>query len=88
MRSAFLPFALPDIDNEELLEIKDSLLTNWITTGPKVNQFEKAFAEVVGASHAIAVNSGTPTMHLSLEVSGLYCRRHSSYNAIYIRCFC
>ena len=71
MRSTFLQFALPDIDKEELLEIKDSLSTNWITTGPKVNQFEKAFAEVVGASHAIAVNSGTAAMHLSLEASGL-----------------
>ena len=71
MRTTFLPFALPDIDNEELLEIKDSLSTNWITTGPKVNQFEKEFAEVVGASFAIAVNSGTAAMHLSLEASGL-----------------
>ena len=71
MRSTFLPFALPDIDNEELLEIKDSLSTNWITTGPKVNQFEKEFAEVVGASFAIAVNSCTAAMHLSLEASGL-----------------
>lgn len=71
MRSTYLPFALPDIDNEELLEIKDSLSTNWITTGPKVNQFEKAFAEIVGASYAIAVNSGTAAMHLSLEASGL-----------------
>ena len=71
MRTTFLPFALPDLDNEELLEIKDSLSTNWITTGPKVNQFEKEFAEVVGASFAIAVNSCTAAMHLSLEASGL-----------------
>lgn len=71
MRTSFLPFALPDIDNEELLEIKDSLSTNWITTGPKVKQFEKEFAKVVGASHAIAVNSGTAAMHLSLEAGGL-----------------
>jgi dTDP-4-amino-4,6-dideoxygalactose transaminase len=71
MRTTFLPFALPDIDEAELVEIKDALNSGWITTGPKVRQFEADFATYVGAKHAIAVNSCTAAMHLGLEAIGL-----------------
>lgn len=66
-RQAFLPFALPDIDGSELQEVKEALESGWITTGPKVKQFESEFAAVVGAKHAVAVNSCTAAMHLALE---------------------
>ncbi len=71
MRSTYLPFALPDIDDAELEEIRESLLSGWLTTGPKTRQFEAAFAEAVGARHAVAVNSCTAAMHLALEAIGL-----------------
>ena len=66
-RKEYLPFALPEIDEYELQEIKEALDSGWITTGPKTRQFEQAFAEMVGAKHAIAVNSCTAAMHLALE---------------------
>ena len=69
--SSFLPFALPDMGDEELLEIKDALASGWVTTGPKVSKFEAEFAKAVGAKHAIAVNSCTAAMHLALEAIGL-----------------
>ncbi|MGB0383215.1 MAG: DegT/DnrJ/EryC1/StrS family aminotransferase [Ardenticatenaceae bacterium] len=71
IRSDFLPFALPDLDESEFLEIKDALRSGWITTGPKTRQFEAEFAAAVGAKHAIAVNSCTAAMHLALEAIGL-----------------
>ena len=71
MRSSFLPFALPDIDTAEFDQIKECLEFGWITTGPKTKEFEKQFATAVGSKHAIAVNSCTAAMHLSLEAIGL-----------------
>ncbi len=70
-RVAFLPFAQPDTDDSELSEIADALRSGWITTGPKTKQFEREFAEYLGARHAIAVNSCTAAMHLALEAIGL-----------------
>lgn len=67
----FLPFALPDIDETELAEVREALLSGWVTTGPKTRQFEAEFAAAVNAKHAIAVNSCTAAMHLALEAIGL-----------------
>lgn len=71
MRSAFLPFALPDTDTTEIEAVAETIRTGWITTGPKTKQFEAAFAVKVGAPHAIAVNSCTAAIHLALEAIGL-----------------
>lgn len=70
-REGFLPFALPDIGEEEIAEVVDTLRSNWITTGPKTKKFEKEFADYIGVKHAIAVNSCTAGLHLSLEVLNL-----------------
>ena len=59
IREKFLPFALPSIGEEEIAEVVDTLRSGWITTGPKVGQFENEFASYAGASCAIAVNSCT-----------------------------
>ncbi|HBD09390.1 MAG TPA: UDP-4-amino-4,6-dideoxy-N-acetyl-beta-L-altrosamine transaminase [Syntrophobacteraceae bacterium] len=67
----FLPFAQPDLDGSELKEIGEALASGWVTTGPKVRQFESEFAALVGARHAIAVNSCTAAMHLALEALGV-----------------
>jgi dTDP-4-amino-4,6-dideoxygalactose transaminase len=71
MRLSFLPFALPDLDNTELEQVKECFELGWLTTGPKTKEFEQKFAQAVGAKHAIAVNSCTAAMHLSLEAIGL-----------------
>ena len=71
MRDSFLSFALPDIDQAELNEIKEVLDSGWITTGPKAQRFEQEFAYFVGAQYAVAVNSCTAALHLSLQATGL-----------------
>lgn len=69
---AFLPFALPDIGEEEINEVLDSLRSGWLTTGPKTKRFEEEFAEFVGEGvEAIAVNSATAGLHLALESVGI-----------------
>lgn len=67
----FLPFALPDIGEDEINEVVDSLRSGWLTTGPKVRRFEEAFASYLGVKHAIAVNSATAGLHLAMEAIGI-----------------
>ena len=70
-RDSVLPFALPDIGDAELDELKEVLASGWITTGPKTHRFEQEFARYVGAKFAVAVNSCTAAMHLALEAVGV-----------------
>ena len=68
----FLPFALPDIGEEEIAEVVDSLRSGWVTTGPKTKRFEQEFADFLGGGcEAIAVNSATAGLHLALEAIGI-----------------
>lgn len=67
----FLPFALPEIGQEEIDEVVDSLKSGWITTGPKAKQFEEDFAAYIGVKYSIAVNSATAGLHLALEAIGI-----------------
>ncbi len=67
----FLPFALPEIGEEEIQEVVDSLRSGWVTTGPKTKQFEQDFAQYIGEDvEAISVNSATAGLHLALEALG------------------
>ncbi len=69
----FLPFALPELGDEEIAEVVDTLKSGWITTGPKARRFEQAFAEFLGEPQieCIAVNSATAGLHLALEALGI-----------------
>jgi len=68
----FIPFATPDIGEDEIAEVVNALRSGWITTGPKVKQFESDFQEFIGGSvEAIAVNSATAGLHLALEALGV-----------------
>ncbi len=73
MSLPFLPYALPDIGEEEIAEVVDALRSGWITTGPKTARFERDFAEFLGGPglHAVAVNSATAGLHLALEALGI-----------------
>ena len=67
----FLPFALPLLGEEEILEVTDTLRSGWLTTGPKTAKFEKDFCEFIGTDYALAVNSATSGLHLALEAIGV-----------------
>ncbi|MGA0610324.1 DegT/DnrJ/EryC1/StrS family aminotransferase [Caldimonas sp. KR1-144] len=70
----FLPFALPEIGDEEIAEVVDALKSGWVTTGPKARRFEQDFAAFLGGEpglEAIAVNSATAGLHLALEALGI-----------------
>ena len=71
MRPTFLPFSRPAIGEEEIAEVVDSLRSGWITTGPKVERFARAFAEYTGARHAVPVSSATAGLHLALLAHGV-----------------
>ena len=73
MTQAFLPFALPDIGEEEIAEVVDTLRSGWVTTGPKVKRFEEDFSAYLGdpGLHSLAVNSATAGLHLALEALGI-----------------
>lgn len=78
----FLPFALPEIGEEEIQEVASCLRSGWLTTGPKTRQFETDFEAMLNAAgggvatgnqpvQAIAVNSATAGLHLALEAVGI-----------------
>ncbi|WP_442774305.1 DegT/DnrJ/EryC1/StrS family aminotransferase [Sphaerotilus montanus] len=69
----FLPFALPEIGDEEIAEVIDTLKSGWVTTGPKARRFEQDFAAFLDEPgiEAIAVNSATAGLHLALEALGI-----------------
>jgi dTDP-4-amino-4,6-dideoxygalactose transaminase len=69
----FLPFALPEIGDDEIAEVVDTLKSGWITTGPKARRFEASFAQFLGDPRleCVAVNSATAGLHLALEAAGV-----------------
>lgn len=68
----FLPFALPEIGEDEINEVVAALRSGWVTTGPKAKQFEEDFSTYLGGDiEAIAVNSATAGLHLGLEAMGI-----------------
>jgi dTDP-4-amino-4,6-dideoxygalactose transaminase len=66
-----VPYFRPSIGEAEIAEVIACLRSGWLTTGPRTNQFETCFAELVGAKHAVAVNSCTAALHLAVEALGL-----------------
>lgn len=72
MTESFLSYALPDIGEEEISEVVDTLRSGWVTTGPKAKRFEQDFVEFMnGDLEAVAVNSATAGLHLALEAIGI-----------------
>ncbi len=68
----FLPFALPDIGEEEIAAVVECLRSGWVTTGPKTRQFEHDFGAYLGGGvETISVNSATAGLHLALEALGI-----------------
>lgn len=72
MTKEFIPFALPEIGEEEIEEVVSTLRSGWVTTGAKSAQFERDFAVALGGDvQAVAVNSATAGLHLALEAVGV-----------------
>ena len=71
MKEPYIVFGSPYIGEEEIDEVIKTLKSGWLGSGPKVTQFEREFAEYVGAKHAVALNSCTAGLHLSMVCSGL-----------------
>lgn len=66
-----IPFSPPDISDEEINEVVDTLKSGWITTGPKTKLFEKQIAEYCSTSKAVALNSATAAMEMTLRLLGI-----------------
>lgn len=66
-----IPVMIPWLGEEEAKAASDAVLSGWVAQGPRVAEFERAFAERVGAEHAVAVSSCTTALHLSLVALGL-----------------
>ncbi len=71
VRKNFLVFGKPKIGKEEIKEVEKTLKSGWIGTGPKTKRFEEAFLEYIGGKYAVAVNSCTAALHLTLLAAGV-----------------
>ncbi len=66
-----IPYARQWIDEEDIQAVVEVLRSDWLTTGPKVEEFEQAVADYVGAKHAVAVSSGTAALHAAMYAIGI-----------------
>lgn len=71
MRKSFLIFGFPLIEEEEIDEVVATLRSGWLSTGPKVHQFEDMFKEYIGSKFAMALNSCTAGLHLAMIAIGV-----------------
>ncbi|RKY28906.1 MAG: UDP-4-amino-4,6-dideoxy-N-acetyl-beta-L-altrosamine transaminase [Planctomycetota bacterium] len=62
----FIPYGRHEIDDEDIAAVVEVLRSDWLTTGPKVAEYERAFAARVGAKYAVALSSGTAALHAAV----------------------
>ena len=66
-----VPFSPPDITEQEIAEVADTLRSGWITTGPRTKEFERRIAEYCGTEKAVCLNSATACLEMTLRVMGI-----------------
>lgn len=71
VREDFIVFGCPVIQDDDICEVADTLKSGWIGPGPKAEQFETIFREYTGAKYAVALESGTASLFLSMLVAGI-----------------
>jgi UDP-4-amino-4,6-dideoxy-N-acetyl-beta-L-altrosamine transaminase len=71
VRRELLPYGRQSIDADDVQAVVQALTSDWLTTGPKVIEFERLFAQAIGAQHAVAVSSGTSALHASVAAAGV-----------------
>ena len=67
----YIPYAKQYIDEEDIRAVTDALRDEYLTTGPKVDEFERIFASYVGAKYAVAVCNGTAALHIACLAAGI-----------------
>jgi perosamine synthetase len=70
-RTTRLPYGRHSIDDDDIAAVLEVLRSEWLTTGPKVEEFEVAFAGATGAREAVAVSSGTAALHAAMFAIGV-----------------
>ncbi len=71
VRHAMLPYGRQWLDEDDINIVVQTLRSDWLTTGPKVPEFEQAFAEHIGSKQAVAVSSGTAALHAAMYALGI-----------------
>ena len=71
VRESFLPYGRQSVEENDIRAVVEVLRSDWLTTGPKVAEFEEAFAARVGAKHAVSFSSGTAALHGAAFAAGL-----------------
>jgi len=71
VRDTLLPYGRQSLDQQDIQAVVEVLRSDWLTTGPKVAEFEERFAEWVGAKHAVSFSSGTAALHGAAFTAGL-----------------
>jgi len=71
VRTNVLPYGHQSIDDDDVRAVVQVLRSDWLTTGPKVREFERAFADFVQAGEAVAVSSGTAALHTAMQALGI-----------------
>src|SRR5271166_807712 len=71
VRKTLLPYGRQSIDEDDIRAVVNVLRSDWLTTGPKVGEFEEAFAVRVGAKYAVTFSSGTAALHGAAFAAGL-----------------
>jgi perosamine synthetase len=71
VRKTLLPYGRQSIDESDIQAVVDTLRSDWLTTGPRIAEFEEAFAARVGAAHAVSFSSGTAALHAAAFAAGL-----------------
>jgi perosamine synthetase len=71
VREKLLPYGRQSLDEKDIQAVVEVLRSDWLTTGPKVGEFEERFSEWVGAKHAVSVSSGTAALHAAAFAAGL-----------------
>ena len=66
-----LPYGRQSVDDQDIQAVVAVLRSEWLTTGPKVAEFESTFADAVGAKYAVAVSSGTAALHAAVFAAGI-----------------
>jgi perosamine synthetase len=71
VRDSRLPYGRQWLDEDDIADVVEVLRSDWLTTGPKVEEFEQAFADFVGVKEAVAVSSGTAALHAAMYATGI-----------------
>ncbi|MGA7316032.1 MAG: UDP-4-amino-4,6-dideoxy-N-acetyl-beta-L-altrosamine transaminase [Silvibacterium sp.] len=71
VRAKFLPYGRQMVEEEDIAAVVDVLRSDWLTTGPKVKEFEEALASSVGARYGVVFSSGTAALHAAAYAAGL-----------------